>query len=105
MSISEDQVRQVAHLARLGVTDTEVHEHSESLTKILDIIEQMSAIDTTAVEPMSHPIKSYLVDHHQEKVELPQREDVISELNERESYQAIAPLAKHGLYLVPQVIE
>lgn len=105
MSISQDQVRQVAHLARLGVTDAEVQEHSESLTKILDIIEQMSAIDTTTVEPMSHPIENYQVDHHQQKVELPLREDEISESNERESYQAIAPLAKHGLYLVPQVIE
>lgn len=105
MSISEDQVRQVAHLARLGVNDAEVQEHSESLTKILDIIEQMSAIDTKAVTPMSHPIEFYHVDHHQEKVTLPQREDVSTETNERESYQAIAPLAKHGLYLVPQVIE
>lgn len=105
MSITEDQVRQVAHLARLGVTDAEVHEHAESLTKILDIIEQMSAIDTSDVEPMAHPIQCYQVDQHQEKVELPLRDDEISESNERESYQAIAPLAKHGLYLVPQVIE
>ncbi len=105
MSITEKQVREVAHLARLGVSDAEVQEHVESLTKILDIIEQMASINTQGVTAMSHPIESYHVDHKQEKVELPLREDSITEVNEREDFQKIAPLAKHGLYLVPQVIE
>lgn len=105
MSLTEDQVRSVAHLARLAVSDDEVHAHTQSLSKILDLVEEMNNIDTTGVEPMAHPLETYKVDNKQVKVQQPCRPDLTTETNERDSMQAIAPNAKHGLYLVPQVIE
>lgn len=105
MSLNEDQVRQVAHLARLAVSDEEVQLHAKNLSKILDLVEQMNAIDTTGVTPMAHPLEVYKVDNKEVKVQQPCRPDQTTEPNEREAMQEIAPNAKHGLYLVPQVIE
>jgi aspartyl-tRNA(Asn)/glutamyl-tRNA(Gln) amidotransferase subunit C len=95
MSISSDQVTHIARLARLK-TDPEKSEYfATHLSRIMDLVEQMNQIDTTGIEPMSHP----------QDVALRMRDDEVTAENLRDRYQEIAPAAKDGLYLVPKVIE
>jgi aspartyl-tRNA(Asn)/glutamyl-tRNA(Gln) amidotransferase subunit C len=99
MSLSDDQVRRIARLARIDLAPAEVPPVLERLNRILGLIEQMRAVDTTDIEPMAHPLD----------VTLPQgqrlRSDEVIEADRREAYQAIAPATQEGLYLVPKVIE
>lgn len=95
MSLDTTQVRKIAHLARLRITDDEARLYAESLSRILGLIEQMNAIATDRVEPMAHPSDAALR----------LRPDEISESDQREKFQAIAPAVEAGLYLVPKVIE
>ncbi|MDN3578615.1 Asp-tRNA(Asn)/Glu-tRNA(Gln) amidotransferase subunit GatC [Chitinimonas viridis] len=95
MSLTQADVRRIARLARLQVNDTEVAEVEQKLNGILGLIEQLQAIDTEGVEPMSHA----------RDVALRLREDVATETNRRAAFQAVAPAVEDGLYLVPKVIE
>ncbi|MBI3897386.1 MAG: Asp-tRNA(Asn)/Glu-tRNA(Gln) amidotransferase subunit GatC [Gammaproteobacteria bacterium] len=95
MSLDTTQVKKIAHLARLQITTDEAQRYAESLSRILGLIEQMNAVDTTGVEPMAHPSDAALR----------LRDDRVTEPNEREKFQSIAPAVEAGLYLVPQVIE
>lgn len=95
MSLDTTQVRKIAHLARLRITAEEASAYAESLSRILGLIEQMNAVDTSGVEPMAHPSET----------ELRLRADEVTEPNQREKFQAIAPAVEAGLYLVPKVIE
>lgn len=95
MSLTRDDVKKVAHLARLAMTDAELNAAHAQMASIFGLIEEMQAVDTGGIEPMAHA------------QELGQRlrEDVVSEGNQRELFQSIAPQVERGLYLVPQVIE
>lgn len=95
MAISEAEVKKVARLARLAVPDDRLEAYTQNLSNILNLVDQLSAVDTTGVEPMAHPL-----DMMQRL-----REDVVTETNHREKYQAVAPEVENGLYLVPKVIE
>lgn len=95
MSISAEEVKKVAHLARLAVPEEQLEGYVRNLSNILNLVDQLSAVDTTGVEPMAHPL-----DMMQRL-----REDVVTETNHREKYQAVAPEVENGLYLVPKVIE
>jgi aspartyl-tRNA(Asn)/glutamyl-tRNA(Gln) amidotransferase subunit C len=95
MSLDREQVRRIAHLARLHITGQEADAYAETLSRILGLIEQMNAVDTAGVEPMAHPNDSGLR----------LREDAVAETNQREKFQNIAPAVEAGLYLVPKVIE
>ncbi|WP_018232613.1 Asp-tRNA(Asn)/Glu-tRNA(Gln) amidotransferase subunit GatC [Thioalkalivibrio thiocyanodenitrificans] len=95
MSLSHDDVRKIAHLARLAVSDADVDAYARNLTSILDFVEQMESVDTDHVTPMAHP----------QDTAQRLREDVVSETDQRERFQAIAPAVDAGLYLVPKVIE
>ncbi|WP_020396879.1 Asp-tRNA(Asn)/Glu-tRNA(Gln) amidotransferase subunit GatC [Thiolinea disciformis] len=95
MSISVDEVKKVAGLARLGIPEERLDEYSTKLNSILGMMEQLSAIDTKGVEPLSNPLDSV------QRL----REDVVTETNQRDKYQTIAPEVEEGLYLVPKVIE
>lgn len=95
MAITESEVRKVAHLARLAMTEDSVEAYTRNLGNILDLVEQMSAVDTDGVTPMAHPLDMV------QRL----RADVVTESNRREVYQAIAPETEDGLYLVPKVIE
>lgn len=99
MSLSDDQVRRIARLARLELAPAEVQPVAERLNRVLGLIEQMSAVDTRGIEPMAHPLDA----------QLPQgqrlRPDQVTETDRREAYQAVAPATQDGLYLVPKVIE
>jgi aspartyl-tRNA(Asn)/glutamyl-tRNA(Gln) amidotransferase subunit C len=95
MTISLDDVRRVAYLARIEVTDAEVVAVHEKLAGVFGMIEQMQKIDTEGVEPMSHG----------QDIPLRQRADKVTEIDRHEAFQAIAPQVENSLYLVPRVIE
>ncbi|MGB3917659.1 Asp-tRNA(Asn)/Glu-tRNA(Gln) amidotransferase subunit GatC [Thiothrix litoralis] len=95
MAISEDEVKKVARLARLAVPEERLAAYTQSLSNILNLVDQLSAVDTTGVEPMAHPLDMV------QRL----REDVVTETDHRAQYQAIAPEVEKGLYLVPKVIE
>ncbi len=95
MSLDRSQVETVAHLARLKVDESEMAEYVSSLSSILDLVDQMQAIDTTGVEPLANPLDAA------QRL----RADEVTEVNKREVLQANAPLAENGLFLVPKVIE
>ncbi|WP_111858716.1 Asp-tRNA(Asn)/Glu-tRNA(Gln) amidotransferase subunit GatC [Acinetobacter sp. CFCC 10889] len=93
--LNAQTVTQIAKLARLSLDDAQSAEYAQSLNKILGMMETLKGIDTEGVEPLKSPF-----DNPQ-----PLREDIVTENNHREEYQAIAPAVQDGLYLVPRVIE
>ena len=95
MSLTLEQVRRVAHLARIEVSDAEAHATLGHLNGIFTLIEAMQAVDTRGVEPMAHA----------QDVMLRLREDVATAPNRRADWQSVAPAVENGLYLVPKVIE
>ncbi len=95
MSIDVDEVKKIAKLAALDVKDEDLQSYADNLSNILGLVEQMSAVDTTGVTPMSHPFD----------VVQRLREDVVTEVDRREDFQAIAPKTEDGLYLVPKVLD
>lgn len=95
MPLDRTQVGKIAHLARLRIDDEEAERYAAELSRILGLIEQMNAVDTENVEPMAHPSESALR----------LRSDEVTEVDQREKFQSVAPAVEAGLYLVPKVIE
>lgn len=95
MSLTLDDVHRIAHLARIEVTQAEAQATLDKLSGILGLIEEMQAVDTTGIVPMSHS----------QDVVQRLRVDEVSETDQRELFQSIAPAVENGLYLVPKVIE
>lgn len=95
MSLTLEQVQRIAHLARIEISESEASSTQAHLNGIFELIEQMQAVDTAGIEPMAHAR------------ELSQRlrADAVSESDRRAAFQAVAPEAEAGLYLVPKVIE
>ena len=95
MALERSEVEKIAHLARLGLTESDLPHTTETLNNILGLIDRMQAVDTTGIEPLAHPLETT------QRL----RADVVTERNQRDAYQAIAPAVEEGLYLVPRVIE
>jgi aspartyl-tRNA(Asn)/glutamyl-tRNA(Gln) amidotransferase subunit C len=95
MTLQRADVKKIAHLARLAVSDAEADALVKDLSNILDLVAQMNAVDTDQVEPMAHP--SDMVQRL--------RPDAVTENDHREAFQAHAPAVEAGLFLVPRVIE
>ena len=95
MSLDRADVEKIANLARLAVDDQEAESYARELSNILGLVEQMNAADTEGVSPMAHPL------HMAQRL----RSDEVTEGDQRERFQGIAPLTEDGLYLVPKVIE
>lgn len=95
MSLTADDVKKIAHLARLGIDAQDIENYAKDLSSILDLMTQMGELNTEGVQPMAHPL-----DQTQRL-----RADVVTENNQREHFQAIAPQVENGLYLVPKVID
>lgn len=95
MTLSISDVKRIADLAYIEIDENEAKETLTHLSGIFNLIESMQAVDTSAVEPMSHA----------QSVLQRLREDEVTETDQRELYQSIAPQVEDGLYLVPQVIE
>jgi aspartyl-tRNA(Asn)/glutamyl-tRNA(Gln) amidotransferase subunit C len=95
MSLDQADVAKIAHLARLALGGDETAEVARDLSRILDLVAQMNAMDTRDVPPMAHPL-----DMSQRL-----RPDAVTEPDRRDDFQAVAPATDAGLYLVPRVIE
>jgi aspartyl-tRNA(Asn)/glutamyl-tRNA(Gln) amidotransferase subunit C len=93
--LDEAQVRTAARLARIQIDDSELPGLVLQLSRILELVAQMNAIDTTDVEPLAHPLE----------LTARRRADVVTEHEQRTSAQDTAPSVKDGYYLVPRVIE
>jgi len=95
MSLSVADIRRIAQLARLSVTEAEIAAVQHELNGILALVEQLKAADTAGIEPMAHA----------QDVMLRLREDVVTEDDQHRLFQSIAPHVEADLYLVPRVIE
>jgi aspartyl-tRNA(Asn)/glutamyl-tRNA(Gln) amidotransferase subunit C len=104
MALSIEDIKKIAHLARIEVSEQDAAATLTKLSGILGLIEQMQAVDTTGIEPMSHS----------QDLSQRLRDDVVTKTNKREVFQALAPTINNGsqeqavadgLYLVPKVIE
>ena len=95
MSLNKKQVKEIAQLAKLSINDSEIEQSTIELNNILSLMAELAEIETNHVEPMSHPL------------EMSQRlrEDVVSEVDLSEEFQAIAPKTGKNHFLVPTVIE
>jgi aspartyl-tRNA(Asn)/glutamyl-tRNA(Gln) amidotransferase subunit C len=93
--LSLEQITRIATLARLELSADETADMRAKLNDILAMVGQMSAVDTAGIEPMSHP----------QEVMQRLRDDAVTERDERELFQSLAPALEDGLYLVPKVIE
>lgn len=95
MLLTTEDVKKIAYLARLGIENHDVDSYTKDLSGMLDLMTRMNELDTNGVQPMAHPL-----DQIQRL-----RPDVITETDQRDHFQAIAPQVEDGLYLVPKVIE
>ena len=95
MSLSDDQLRRLARLARIAIRPEESAAAADRLSRVLGLIDQMRRVDTAGIEPMAHALD--LVQRL--------RPDQVAEADRRAAYQSVAPAAADGLYLVPKVIE
>lgn len=95
MPLSIEDVQRIATLARIELSERDIDHVAQELQGIFALIEQLQAVDTSGIEPMAHA----------QDVMLRLRQDVVSEVDRRQAYQAVAPSIEAGLYLVPKVIE
>jgi aspartyl-tRNA(Asn)/glutamyl-tRNA(Gln) amidotransferase subunit C len=95
MSLTLEQVRRVAQLARIEISDAEAESTLGHLNGIFTLIEEMQAVDTRGIEPMAHA----------QDLSQRLRDDAVTEENRRAAFQKVAPETEGGLYLVPKVIE
>lgn len=95
MSLSADQIRQVAQLARLELQPEQVESYTRQLSNIFDLVGQLTQVDTTGVAVMAHPLG----------MTQRLRPDVVTETDQRDAFQEHAPAVQDGLFLVPKVIE
>jgi len=99
MSLTLSDVKRIANLAQLEMDEAHAETALAELNGIFALAEQMQAVDTSGVAPLSQPLSAIMA------LPLRLRDDVVTEENRREDYQAPAPKAQDGLYLVPKVIE
>ena len=96
MTLTRRDVENIAHLARLRITDEELPVYVGSLSRIIEFVEQLGSAETDEVEPMAHPLEDQV-----QRL----RPDEPTETDHREQYQRNAPAVEAGLYIVPKVIE
>jgi len=95
MALTSGDVKRIAHLARIEISDAQSEQTLIQLNEIFKLIEQLQAVDTSGIEPMSHPLGG------SQRL----REDVIGDHPDRDSVMNNAPASQDGLFLVPKVIE
>lgn len=95
MSLDSAAVKNIAHLARIDVSEADLETYTKDLSNILDMVDQMNAVDVTGVEPLSNALDAT------QRL----RADVVTESNQRDELQANAPAVEAGCFLVPRVIE
>lgn len=96
MTLTRRDVENIAHLARLGITEEELPVYVGSLSRIIGFVEQLGSAETADVTPLAHPLEDQV-----QRL----RADVVAETDRRDLYQRNAPQIEAGLYVVPKVIE
>lgn len=94
-----EDVKRIAHLSHLAISEDEAKTTLEQLQKVFNLVEQMQAVNTDGIEPLAHPIEQIMT------IAQPLRDDVVTELDQRDAYMKNAPAEHDGLFLVPKVIE
>ncbi len=95
MTLKTDDVRNIAQLARLHIDEADIEQYAADLSSILDLVDQMNQIDSSGVEPLSNPLDAT------QRL----RDDEVTETDQRDKFQGIAPDVEQGFYRVPKVIE
>lgn len=95
MAIDQQEIENIAALARIRIADEQIGQVTARIAEILKMVDQLQAVDTSAVEPMANPLDAV------QRL----RPDEVTEGNRREAFQRIAPAVENGLYLVPKVID
>lgn len=95
MSLTADDIKKIAHLAKLNLSPEDSSLYFKQLSNILNLVAEMNRVETDHIEPMANPLD----------LALRLRPDLITETNQRALFQSIAPLVEAGLYLVPKVID
>jgi len=95
MALTLSDVKRIAHLARIEITESEAENALGQLNDIFVMIERLQSVDTGRIEPMSHPLGG------SQRL----REDVAGDPNVRDAVLRNAPAQQDGLFLVPKVIE
>jgi aspartyl-tRNA(Asn)/glutamyl-tRNA(Gln) amidotransferase subunit C len=95
MSLTQDDVKRIASLARIEIDDAQAQAAQAQLNSIFDLIATMQAVDTSGIAPMAHAQEVY------QRL----RDDMVTESDRHAAFQAIAPAVENGLYLVPRVVE
>ncbi len=95
MTLSSEEVKKIAWLARIEIRDEDVSGYANDLSGILDLVEQLATVETSEIAPLAHPMNQV------QRL----RADRVTEQDQRELFQAQAPQVEDGLYLVPKVIE
>jgi len=95
MSLSRDEVKRIARLARIALSESEVEGVQAQLNRVLGLIDQLQAVDAKGIEPMAHALE----------IVQRMRADEVTETDRHAQFQAVAPAVEGGLYLVPKVIE
>jgi|TARA_B110000305_G_C18829661_1_gene355160 aspartyl-tRNA(Asn)/glutamyl-tRNA(Gln) amidotransferase subunit C len=95
MSITREEIKKIAHLARINVSQAELEQVEKKLVGILTLIEKMQEVNTDSIEPMSHALD----------INQPLREDKVTEKDIRDKSLSLAPHTEQSLFIVPQVIE
>jgi aspartyl-tRNA(Asn)/glutamyl-tRNA(Gln) amidotransferase subunit C len=95
MPVEQAEVEKIAELARIRIAESDMPEVTSRIAAILELVDQMQAVDTSTVEPMANPLDA------SQRL----REDRVLEEDRHEAFQAVAPLVEDGLYLVPKVLD
>jgi len=95
MAIEQGEVEKIAELARIRISKEEIGDVTQRITEVLQMVNQLQAVDTRDIEPMANPLDAT------QRL----RPDEVTQSNRRDAFQAIAPAVENGLYLVPKVIE
>ena len=95
MALEQDEIEKIAALARIRIGDDQIVQVTRRISEILRMVDQLQAVDTSQVEPLANPLDAT------QRL----RPDEVTEGNQRDAFQAIAPAVENGLYLVPKVIE
>ena len=99
MKLTADELQRIAHLARITVSESDVAAMQTQLNGIFGLIDELQAVDTKGIEPLSHPLD--VIGDMAQRL----REDRITEPDARDANMANAPAQENGLFLVPKVLE
>ena len=95
MTLKTEDLRAIAHLARLHIEDDNIDRYADDMSSILELVDQMNQVDSSGVKPLANPLDAT------QRL----RDDEVTEVDEREKFQKLAPDVEQGLYRVPRVIE